>query len=111
MWGSAACTTPGEPGSACAAPDPNTRRLVAGATDHLRGPTLPWLQAGPDPTFPGFLALLVLSQFGAIAGFSQQGDLISLQKTGGMLAALSRASCTALVFSAWFNLLLVPLLR
>lgn len=44
-------------------------------------------------------------------GFSQQGDLTSLQKAGVMLAALSRASCTALVFSAWFSLLLVPLLR
>lgn len=81
-----------------------------GATDHLQGPTLPWLQAAPSPLFPGFLALLVLSQFGVVAGFSQQGDLGSLQKAGGMLASLSRASCTALVFSAWFNLLLVPLL-
>lgn len=81
-----------------------------GATHRLQGPTSPWLQAAPSPPFPGFLALLVLSQFGAVAGFSQQGDLGSLQKAGGTLAALSRASCRALVFSAWFNLLLVPLL-
>jgi len=47
----------------------------------------------PQSLFPSFLALLVLSQFGVVAGFSQQGDLGSLQKAGGTLEALSKASC------------------
>lgn len=82
----------------------------AGATHCWQGPPLPWRQAALHPSSLTFQLCSCFPKLES-AGFSQQGDLFSFQKAGVTLTALSRASCTALVFSAWFSFLLVPLLR